>query len=267
MVRVKKEITTPSSNLEMYQLTWKDQIIICLVTFMVVVGLTYTCGGLVAWIINFPVKWDLPVQWYPPVKCHVPIKCYGRLQGDPNVCSGYGKCIGMDKCKCTTNYGLQCQYKWSNFGSDRELSEFNVASQTWKIIKKSRRADFDIDKGNNGIPNSTTCYGISSDNPYVCSGIGRCVGMNDCKCRGSYGPQCQYKWDNFGDDRDLAKFNVATQTWERVKYTISDKDNDNECTGWLSAVKKAIRNSPQHSPALVIDEIKRRLDALKKEKF
>jgi len=76
--------------------------------------------------------------------------CFNVPTNDPSVCSGHGRCIGLDQCECQAGFS----------GSKCELS------------------------------GSSECNGISADDPNVCSGKGECHNGQCVCSFGTIGDDC-----------------------------------------------------------------------------
>ena len=121
--------------------------------------------------------------------------CFGNLPSSSSVCSGYGSCVGPNRCNCqNTNFGFECEYS-----TCFDVSGFDYQTVCGGVGKCSIQDQCSCPSGYTGTTCSTPlyniCYGISSNSSNVCSGKGSCVSTDSCKCNaGRVGSYCQYEF-------------------------------------------------------------------------
>eukprot|EP01080_Neovahlkampfia_damariscottae_P008905 gene8905-853_t len=114
-------------------------------------------------------------------KCEV-FDCFGRLSNDTNTCSSKGKCVGKDQCYCNIGYtGSVCEFNLCNGTSSNDQ---HVCSSNGNCT------DPDICQCKAGwIGNNCETFTCTDMNN--CSGNGVCVGANTCQCNSQYsGTNC-----------------------------------------------------------------------------
>lgn len=126
--------------------------------------------------------------------------CFGRDKDDSLVCRGNGFCRPNGQCSCyRTSFVPDCTPAFSSgitcHGVDQQCgSMFN-----WGTCP-SETSFCDCNTGYSGtFCQEWLCYGVTRENPKVCSGHGYCFGPNDCQhCPPEYfGNSCE-NWRCFG---------------------------------------------------------------------
>ncbi len=187
-------------------------------------------------------------------------RCYGACSSDcpKYVCSGHGKCVGTNECKCEPGYaGLSC---WKDLTKDprfnnhcsfrlgglyggtctywidkiNEFEELQLCAKNKSLTQFMNPLDVIIsrmellNKNKDEKPNCfnslscTSCYPDCKDT-HMC-GHGKCVETDTCKCEeGYFGIQCSKTFD-FSDP-------------EIKSYCYEDKTSE-RCTGWINVMEK-----------------------------
>ncbi|KAL9658154.1 hypothetical protein ABK040_013066 [Willaertia magna] len=117
--------------------------------------------------------------------------CYGTNSSLINVCNNHGVCTSFDNCTCNAGYtGQQCDQlvNNNNGGNNNIICNGNCSNHGM-----CQNGNCVCDNGYDGtICQFTTCYGINSSLPTVCSNHGTCSSYNNCTCLSGYsGSNCE----------------------------------------------------------------------------
>jgi hypothetical protein len=118
--------------------------------------------------------------------------CFGTSSKNTSVCSGRGSCISPEVCQCQNDYyGISCD---SFYCSDLRNDNKTACSKRGQCVGPNNCT---CDSGYQGIDcNEWACFTTAMNHPTVCSGYGKCVQLDKCECFGSggIGPRCQYQF-------------------------------------------------------------------------
>ncbi|EFC44730.1 protein kinase [Naegleria gruberi] len=111
--------------------------------------------------------------------------CFGLNNTDPKVCSGNGTCVDIDYCSCTSGYQPECK-GYVCFGYP--MDNFKVCSSHGKCIGNDK---CECDPTYNGTKcENYYCFGLSASDPNVCNGNGKCIETDTCSCSFGFQPNC-----------------------------------------------------------------------------
>ena len=111
--------------------------------------------------------------------------CYGTKYSEQGVCSGNGKCIGMNSCSCSKGYtGDNCQYP---ICFSKPSNDATVCNGKGKCTTPDTCSD--CKDGMTGQTCSEFTCNRKSESKGGCSFRGKCAAVDTCTCEGNFDPK------------------------------------------------------------------------------